>query len=298
MLSLTVYGADDNASGTCAVLEAARILSNCNLDYTVIFAAWDEEEIGLIGSSNYADTAFLHQDSIMCVFNLDVIGYDPYNNNVYRVLTDTASAYYAGVFSTSGYSYQPQLISRIVFGWGGSDHVSFQQKGFNAVCGIENSPGNPYMHTINDRFNRLNLSFFEGLVKTSIAALIVVSDNYVINIQHEALQSTYDTTARVVTAVIKSNHPIARNDISKNPRLYWKAGTGSFNFRNAFYSNLDTFKFLIPGQSCREHGILLSFSTGFTGNNGRLFTRRSKRSKSTGCNSASGSFHICDTFGN
>jgi acetylornithine deacetylase/succinyl-diaminopimelate desuccinylase-like protein len=52
----TVYGSDDNASGICCVLEAARILRNYALDYTVIFAAWDEEEIGLIGSMNYADT--------------------------------------------------------------------------------------------------------------------------------------------------------------------------------------------------------------------------------------------------
>jgi len=37
-------GADDNASGIVAVLEAARILSTLDLAYTVKFALWDEEE--------------------------------------------------------------------------------------------------------------------------------------------------------------------------------------------------------------------------------------------------------------
>ena len=69
-------GADDNASGTVGVLEAARILKNINLPYTIVFAAWDEEERGLYGSKAYADTAFAHGDSIIAVINLDMISYD------------------------------------------------------------------------------------------------------------------------------------------------------------------------------------------------------------------------------
>ena len=41
----TAPGADDNGSGTVGVIEAARVLANFNLDYTIIFAAFDEEEI-------------------------------------------------------------------------------------------------------------------------------------------------------------------------------------------------------------------------------------------------------------
>jgi hypothetical protein len=44
-------GADDNASGCAAVLEAARILSKYELDYSVIYSFFDAEEIGLLGSS-------------------------------------------------------------------------------------------------------------------------------------------------------------------------------------------------------------------------------------------------------
>ena len=51
-------GADDNASGTAIVLEAARILSNYSLKYSVIYVLWDMEETGLEGSKAYAKILF------------------------------------------------------------------------------------------------------------------------------------------------------------------------------------------------------------------------------------------------
>jgi hypothetical protein len=75
-------GADDNASGTAAVLEAARIFSQYNSEYTLIFALWDEEEDGLVGSEYYAQQASLAGDSIMGVINLDMIAYDSNNDNI------------------------------------------------------------------------------------------------------------------------------------------------------------------------------------------------------------------------
>ena len=66
-------GADDNGSGTVAVLEAARILHNYQFQYTIVYALWDEEEQGLIGSAYYANQAFAAGDSILGVINLDMI---------------------------------------------------------------------------------------------------------------------------------------------------------------------------------------------------------------------------------
>lgn len=249
----TTYGADDNASGTCGVLEAARVLCNLDMDYTVIFAAWDEEELWMVGSSNYADTALLHNDSIVCVFNLDMIAYDGNDDGFYTIFTDTPSVYFAGIFSSSSIIYQPELIPVTQVGASASDHRPFQDRGYNAICAIENVDFdfNPYYHTINERFDKLNPPYFESLVKTAIASLLTVSKDFVINIDHEPLQSSYDTTSRIVTAVITSNHPIDRNVISKRkgtPKLYWRKGNGSFILTNAAYNNLDTFKFTIPGQ--------------------------------------------------
>ena len=72
----TAPGADDNASGTAAVIEAARIFSQYDFPFTIIYALWDEEEQGLIGSEYYATQAANAGDSILGVINLDMIGYD------------------------------------------------------------------------------------------------------------------------------------------------------------------------------------------------------------------------------
>ncbi|MBR9844804.1 MAG: M28 family peptidase [Algicola sp.] len=70
------YCADDNATGTAAVLEAARLLSTQCLDNTIVYALWDEEEIGLNGSFFYATEAANNGDNILGVLNLDMMGYD------------------------------------------------------------------------------------------------------------------------------------------------------------------------------------------------------------------------------
>ena len=55
--SVADYCADDNASGTATVLEIARILSTQCMDNTLVYALWDEEEIGLRGANFYATQA-------------------------------------------------------------------------------------------------------------------------------------------------------------------------------------------------------------------------------------------------
>ncbi len=249
----TVPGADDNASGTACVLEAARILSQYDFDYTIIFAAWDEEERWMVGSYNYVDTAVLHGDSILNVFNLDMIGYDGNNDYVYRIWSDSTSGFYANVFAGAGYSYQPQLCPRTLLGTvAASDHLPFIENGYNAICCIENSPDfNPYYHTANEKFIHFNLPYFQGLVKTAIAALLVFQYDAIIQFYHTPLTSTQDTTSRLATVVIKSNQGLGMVNPGKipyDPKIYYKVGNGEFRYLQAFYHKQDTFKYFIPGQ--------------------------------------------------
>ena len=65
-------GADDNASGTAAVLEAARVLKEFVPEKDVWFALWDGEEAGLRGSRAF--TQFSSDvDRVVAVINLDMI---------------------------------------------------------------------------------------------------------------------------------------------------------------------------------------------------------------------------------
>lgn len=73
-------GADDNASGTAAVLELAAALAKLQQDKPdhfqrdVIFALWSGEELGIIGSSAFADDPPIAIDKIAAYLNLDMVG--------------------------------------------------------------------------------------------------------------------------------------------------------------------------------------------------------------------------------
>src|SRR3954469_4905605 len=73
-------GADDDGSGTVAVMMAARILRGYSFDYTVRFVAFTGEERGLCGSAAYAAEQRGINADIQGVINLDMIAYD--SNNV------------------------------------------------------------------------------------------------------------------------------------------------------------------------------------------------------------------------
>ena len=82
-------GADDNASGTAAMLEIAQYLvaqqkaGKLKMKRDIIFAAWSGEELGLIGSSYYVNNAVNSQDPhtkpalnkrLAACLNLDMVG--------------------------------------------------------------------------------------------------------------------------------------------------------------------------------------------------------------------------------
>ena len=69
-------GADDNGSGTAALLEIARVLSNVRLRDTVEFVIFSNEEQGHLGSKHFAKKAKSEGLNLKGVVNLDIIGYN------------------------------------------------------------------------------------------------------------------------------------------------------------------------------------------------------------------------------
>lgn len=65
-------GADDNASGVAALLELARRLAEDPPARDVVFAAWEGEEIGILGSSHYAKG--LAKGDVIAYLNMDMVG--------------------------------------------------------------------------------------------------------------------------------------------------------------------------------------------------------------------------------
>ncbi len=67
-------GADDNASGTAAVLELARLFAHSPAKRSIIFANFSGEEEGLLGSEYFADHSPVPIDSIEAMINFDMVG--------------------------------------------------------------------------------------------------------------------------------------------------------------------------------------------------------------------------------
>jgi len=142
-------GADDNASGVAAVMEAARVLAQHEFEATLLFIAFDREEQGLIGSAAYADEHV--GDQIRGMISLDMIAYNPSSNHnmAYVYGRDTslavkqdladAVAFYGGI--------APVIGGDLPY----SDQASFEAAGFKAALLIEyNTWSNPYYHTASD----------------------------------------------------------------------------------------------------------------------------------------------------
>ena len=80
-------GADDDGSGTSAVIECARIMSKHSFPATVIFVAVSGEEQGLLGSTFMANKAKKENWNVEAVFNNDIIGSN--NSNETNIANNT-----------------------------------------------------------------------------------------------------------------------------------------------------------------------------------------------------------------
>jgi len=175
-------GADDNASGTAAVLEAARILTQYLANYTIIYALWDEEEQGLVGSAYYAQQAALAGDSIMGVINMDMIAWDSDNDNVgeihVRNYANSVSLKDQMVGVNTLYNIGVNTVTENP-GTTASDQASFWNNGYGAILLIEEYYGNDfnaYYHTVNDRYIHFNLPYYHKMSRLSLATTAVLAE--------------------------------------------------------------------------------------------------------------------------
>lgn len=119
-------GADDNASGTAAVLELARLLAARPARRSVIVAFFSGEEQGLLGSQYFVEHAPVPLDSVQVMVNFDMVG--RLRNNrliVYGVATATELP----ALVDSANRADTLTIAAQGDGFGPSDHSSFYARG-------------------------------------------------------------------------------------------------------------------------------------------------------------------------
>lgn len=248
-------GADDNASGVVAVLEAARILSPYPSEYTLVFAAWDEEEIGLVGSRAYADSANYLNEQIIGVLNFDMIAWDSNGDYKMTIGTNSLSQELTNQYQDVMKMYTPEL------NWNytsieASDHASFWYNGYPAILGIEEYPGdfNAYYHTQQDIFSNLNIAFFNRMVQAAVAGLATLGWDCKLGFQHQPVESGIDTSPKQAVLIVNSPRIIAEGDNA--PRLYYKTGGNEFQYLWPVTVNGNQYTFELPGQ---QPGTIVSY---------------------------------------
>ncbi|MFC2084457.1 M28 family peptidase [Bacteroidota bacterium] len=122
-------GADDNASGTSAIIEIMErlALNRDNIKRSVIFMAFSAEEMGLLGSKYFTNNPFVELNKIKFMVNLDMVG---------RLNQDTKNLTIGGTGTAIGlediiknYSDKSGLNVKLNSeGYGPSDHAAFYAK--------------------------------------------------------------------------------------------------------------------------------------------------------------------------
>jgi len=236
--AVTNYCADDNASGTAAVLEAARILSNYQLDYTLIYALWDEEETGYIGSEYYADQAFSNNDNILGVINLDMLGWDSNNDGKMDIHTNNNanSVSLANLVSNIISSYTLSLTPVINNpGATNSDHNSFWEVEYGAIAFYEAGDDvNPYYHTRRDRIDKFNLAYFHKLAQLAIGSISTMA-NVVPTLDITPPRVLQATLVDENTVDVLYSEPVVGADYNGN---YEIAPPQSITVTSAVYNNM------------------------------------------------------------
>jgi len=156
-------GADDNASGTAIVLEAARILSNYNVKSSIIYALWDMEESGYEGSKAHADYVDSLNMNVEGVVNIDMVAWDE-DNDGKLIIALGGFEEFMNEANQIIEKYNLETILRID-GETVSDDASFYYKGYKSIGFWENGTDpdddfNYYSHSSEDKFDKFNQEYF------------------------------------------------------------------------------------------------------------------------------------------
>lgn len=164
-------GADDNASGVSAVLQVARafLASGQQPERTVIFAFWDGEEKGLLGSEYFVQNCSFLKD-IKGYLNYDMIG-----RNSNEAVPEQVDYFYTEANKAFGDWLKNDIktynlnLKPIYHAWdkpvGGSDNGSFAKRNIPIIWYHTN--GHPDYHMPSDHVEKINWDKIVDITKAS-----------------------------------------------------------------------------------------------------------------------------------
>ncbi len=168
-------GADDNSSGTTALLEAARVLAGSPRRATIQFAFLTAEEAGLLGAREFVRRAQAQEDQIAGVLNNDMIGWTRshrldntirYSNDGIRDLQHAAAHLFSDLITYDARYYR------------GTDAAVFFDAYGDIVGGIGSYPvlHNPNYHQPTDDLWTIDQRLVAEVSRTTVATIMHLAD--------------------------------------------------------------------------------------------------------------------------
>ena len=178
------HGADDNASGASALLAMAAYVKTHPPTHSVVFAAFDAEELGLRGSQAFVRTMPMPRERVLLDINLDMIGRSDDGrlfvsgvraNPALRPVVE-AAARTSMVPVHLGHD-RPMYLTGLMANWTSvSDHSSFHDVGVPFLYfGVEDHAD---MHEPTDTADRIDTAFYTASAETVLTALLEADQHW------------------------------------------------------------------------------------------------------------------------
>jgi Peptidase family M28/Fibronectin type III domain len=169
-------GADDDSSGTAALLETARVLAGHPMPATIVFASFTGEEAGLLGSREFVRRALEQDLKVVGALNNDMIGWANdhrlddtirYSNPGIRDIQHAAAIEFSNLITYDALYYK------------NTDAGAYYEAYGDIVGGIGSYPvlGNPHYHQPHDLLEGINHQLITEVSKTTTATLMLLASS-------------------------------------------------------------------------------------------------------------------------
>jgi Zn-dependent M28 family amino/carboxypeptidase len=195
------HGADDNASGTAAIMELAQRLTRAGrLPRSILFCNFTAEEEGLIGSAYFVNHPPIPLDKIVAMLNLDMVGRIR-DERLYIGGAGTADAFDT-ILSSADAGLPLNLHESGPYigrgGFGPSDHMSFAQKKIPVLFLFSGMHAD--YHRPTDTADKVNYQGIDQAVELSARIL-----NEMATMPHQPYIAKFDSLAGMGGATGDSN---------------------------------------------------------------------------------------------
>lgn len=167
-------GANDNASGTAALLALAAWYARQGAERSILFCAFNREELGLVGSTAFSSR--ISTDSIVAMINLEMLGIAQYGKGKLFITGENYSSFGTILRKAAMGSSVRFIKERGVGLFSRSDNYPFAQKGVPAHSLMSSSDSWPCYHRPCDTPGRIRFDHLALVTNGIVQAIHTLVD--------------------------------------------------------------------------------------------------------------------------